>query len=110
MRDQVRSFQVEALPQFPGSSRDIAMELPVTTTNAEIEKVLAKHNDPLLVSATCFDRFSDSSGEKMPADKKSIAYSFTYRSSEGTLKQKQIDASHDKLRAHLEKTLPVIFR
>ena len=103
-------FQVEALPQFPGSSRDIAMELPVTTTNAEIEKVLAKHNDPLLVSATCFDRFSDSSGEKMPADKKSIAYSFTYRSSEGTLKQKQIDASHDKLRAHLEKTLPVIFR
>ena len=103
-------FQVEALPQFPGSSRDIAMELPVTTTNAEIEKVLAKHNDPLLVSATCFDRFSDSSGEKMPADKKSIAYSFTYRSSEGTLKQKQIDASHDKLRAHLEKTLPVTFR
>ena len=103
-------FQVEALPQFPGSSRDIAMELPVTTTNAEIEKVLAKHNDPLLVSATCFDQFSDSSGEKMPADKKSIAYSFTYRSSEGTLKQKQIDASHDKLRAHLEKTLPVIFR
>jgi phenylalanyl-tRNA synthetase beta chain len=46
----------------------------------------------------------------MPADKKSIAYSFTYRSSEGTLKQKQIDASHDKLRAHLEKTLPVTFR
>ena len=103
-------FQVEALPQFPGSSRDIAMELPITTTNAEIEKALAKHNDPLLVSATCFDQFSDSSGEKIPADKKSIAYSFTYRSSEGTLKQKQIDASHDKLRAHLEKTLPVTFR
>ena len=35
---------------------------------------------------------------------------FTYRSSEGTLKQKQIDTSHDKLRAHLEKTLPVTFR
>ena len=103
-------FQVETLPQFPGSSRDIAMELPVTTTNAEIEKALAKHNDPLLVSATCFDQFSDSSGKKMPANKKSIAYSFTYRSSEGTLKQKQIDASHEKLRAHLEKTLPIAFR
>ena len=103
-------FQVEALPQFPGSSRDIAMELPVTTSNAEIEKALAKHNDPLLVSAVCFDHFSDPSGEKMAADKKSIAYSFTYRSSEGTLKQKQVDASHDKLRAHLEKALPVTFR
>lgn len=103
-------FQVEALPQFPGSSRDIAMELPITTTNAEIEKALAKHQEPLLVSATCFDQFSDPTGEKLPADKKSIAYSFAYRSDQGTMKQKVVDAAHEKLRAHLEKSLPVTFR
>lgn len=103
-------FQVEPLPQFPGSSRDIAMELPIKTNNSEIERALAKHNDPLLVSATCFDQFHDPSGEKMPADKRSIAYSFGYRSEKGTMKQKEIDAAHDKLRAHLEKSLPVTFR
>lgn len=103
-------FQVEPLPQFPGSSRDIAMELPVKTSNAEIEKALAKHQEPLLVSVTCFDQFNDPTGEKMPADKKSIAYSFTYRSDKGTLKQKEVDTAHDKLRAHLEKALPVTFR
>lgn len=103
-------FQVDPLPQFPGSSRDIAMELPIKTSNAEIEKALAKHNDPLLVSAICFDQFNDPFGEKMPADKRSIAYSFGYRSDKGTMKQKEIDTAHDKLRAHLEKSLPVTFR
>lgn len=103
-------FQVEPLPQFPGSSRDIAMELPIKTSNAEIEKVLSKHSDPLLVSAICFDQFHDPSGEKMPADKRSIAYSFGYRSEQGTMKQKEIDTAHDKLRAHLQRSLPVTFR
>lgn len=103
-------FQVEPLPQFPGSSRDIAMELPLKTSNAEIEKALAKHNDPLLVSVVCFDQFSDPSGQKLAADKRSIAYSFGYRSEKGTLKQQEIDDAHDKLRAHLEKSLPVTFR
>ncbi|YCM46308.1 phenylalanine--tRNA ligase subunit beta [Verrucomicrobiaceae bacterium 227] len=103
-------FQVDPLPQFPGSSRDIAMELPVTTSNADIEKALAKHHDPLLVSAKCFDQFSDPSGEKMAADKKSIAYSFAYRSDKGTMKQKEVDTAHEKLRAHLQKSLPVTFR
>ena len=103
-------FQVDALPQFPGSSRDIAMELPLTTTNGEIEKALAKHNDPLLVSALCFDQFHDPSGEKMPADKRSVAYSFGYRSDKGTMKQKVVDTAHDQLRDHLEKSLPVTFR
>lgn len=104
------AFQIEALPQFPGSSRDIAMELPLATANAEIEKALAKHQDPLLVSAVCFDEFTDPSGEKMPSDKRSLAYRFSYRSDQGTMKQKEIDAAHDRLKAHLEKTLPVTFR
>lgn len=103
-------FQIAPLPQFPGSSRDIAMELPLTTSNAEIEKALAKHQDPLLVSALCFDEFTDPSGEKMAADKRSLAYTFGYRSEKGTMKQKEIDAAHERLRAHLEKSLPVTFR
>ncbi|MDB4422429.1 hypothetical protein N9294_00525 [bacterium] len=41
---------------------------------------------------------------------RSIAYSFGYRSEKGTMKQKEIDTAHDKLRAHLQKSLPVTFR
>ncbi|MGE9267383.1 MAG: phenylalanine--tRNA ligase subunit beta [Verrucomicrobiales bacterium] len=104
------AFHIEPLPQFPGSSRDIAMELPDQTSNAEIEKALAKHQEPLLVSASCFDHFRDPSGEKLAADKKSVAYTFTYRSAQKTLKAKEVDAAHEKLRAHLAKTLPLTFR
>ncbi len=101
---------MEDLPQFPGSSRDAAMEAPATMPNADIEKAVKKLSEPLLVSATCFDVFSDPTGEKLPADRKSIAYSFLYRAADRTLKSEEVDAAHAKLLAHLTKTLPVSFR
>ena len=101
---------VDELPQFPGSSRDAAMEAPLTLANAEIEKVIKKHNEMLLVSSACFDLFTDPTGEKLPADKKSIAYTFHYRSPERTLKAKEVDQAHQKLLDQLAKCLPVSFR
>ena len=105
-----RSDHANPLPQFPGSTRDIAMELPAAVTNAEIEKELGKHKEPLLVSAFCFDMFRDPSGEKMAVDRKSIAWSFAYRSDDRTLKSKEVDDAHQRVREHLEKSLPVSFR
>jgi phenylalanyl-tRNA synthetase beta chain len=102
--------KVSELPQFPGSSRDAAMEAPATLANADIEKAIKKHNESLLVSHTCFDVFTDPSGEKLPAERKSIAYSFFYRTHERTLKSEEVDTAHAKLLAHLAKTLPVTFR
>jgi phenylalanyl-tRNA synthetase beta chain len=102
--------QVDELPQFPGSSRDAAMEAPIDLANAEIEKVIKKHNEMLLVSSACFDLFTDPTGEKMPADKKSIAYTFHYRSPERTLKAKEVDQAHQKLLDQLAKVLPITYR
>jgi len=102
--------QVDELPQFPGSSRDSAMEVPISLANADIEKAIKKHNEMLLVSYGCFDLFIDPSGEKLAADKKSIAYTFHYRSPDKTLKAKEVDAAHKKLLSHLEKSLPITFR
>ena len=102
--------QVEDLPQFPGSSRDAAMELPVTTANAQIEAVIAKHAEPLLVGSECFDVFSDPSGVKLAADRKSVAYRFHYRAADRTLKTEEIDAAHQKVLAALVSGLGVNFR
>ena len=98
--------QVDELPQFPGSSRDAAMEAPVELANAEIEKVIKKHNEMLLVSSACFDLFTDPTGKKLAADKKSIAYTFHYRSPERTLKAEEVDDAHQKLLDQLAKALP----
>ncbi len=105
-----RTFQVEELPQFPGSTRDAAMELPIGTPNATIEAALAKAKEPLLVSYECFDLFTDPSGEKIAADRKSIAYRFLYRDPAKTLKQKEIDEAHERIIALLGKIEGLAFR
>ncbi|MES2922930.1 MAG: phenylalanine--tRNA ligase subunit beta [Verrucomicrobiota bacterium] len=101
---------VEDLPQFPGSSRDAAMELPITTPNAQIEAVIAKLAEPLLVSSECFDVFTDPTGQKIAADSKSVAYRFHYREATRTLKTEEIDAAHQKVLEALTKGLGVKFR
>ncbi len=101
---------VEDLPQFPGSSRDAAMELPLTTPNALIEAVIAKLAETLLVSSECFDVFTDPTGQKIAVDSKSVAYRFHYREATRTLKTGEIDAAHQKVLDALTKGLGVKFR
>lgn len=101
---------VEDLPQFPGSSRDAAMEVAATLPNAEIENVLLKLAEPLLVSFECFDVFNDPTGQKLPADRKSIAYRFHYRDSNGNRTSAEFDAVHARVLEALSQKLGVKFR
>lgn len=101
---------VADLPQFPGSSRDAAMEVSATLPNAEIENVLLKLAEPLLVSFECFDVFTDPSGEKLPADRKSLAYRFQYRAPDRTLKAEEVDTAHQKVLDALTTQAGVKFR
>lgn len=102
--------QVEDLPQFPGSTRDAAMELPIDTPNADIEAALAKAKEPLLVSYECFDLFTDPTGAKIPADRKSIAYRFYYRAPDRTLKTQDIDKAHETILGLLGSIEGLLFR
>lgn len=95
------AFKAVPLPQFPGSSRDSAMEVPVTTANADIEKAVKAANSPLLVHFACFDVFADPSGVKLPADRKSMAYTFQYRAADRTLTTAEVDEAHKALLTHL---------
>lgn len=94
-------MQVRELPAFPDSSRDVALDVPRSLTNAQLEKALESVKQPLLVSAQCFDLFVDPSGEKLPLDRKSLAYSFTYRAPDRTLKSEEVDVAHKAVVDHL---------
>ena len=65
----------EELDRFPAVTRDIAMETPASLPNADLRAFFDSRDEPLLVKAELFDVFADPSGEKLPADKKSLAYS-----------------------------------
>jgi phenylalanyl-tRNA synthetase beta chain len=101
---------VEELPQFPGSSRDAAMEVAASLPAAEIDKAIGKAAQALLQQFECFDVFSDPSGQKLDVAKKSIAYRFHYRASDRTLKNEEVDAAHKAVLDTLVKELGVVFR
>ncbi|MEI6349468.1 MAG: phenylalanine--tRNA ligase subunit beta [Verrucomicrobiota bacterium] len=98
------------LPKFPAVTRDIAMLAPVEVPHARIEAVLRSASEPLLVGVELFDVFTDETGQRIPADKKSVAYALTYRSQERTLTADEVAAVHNRLKERLKAELAVNFR
>ena len=86
------------------------MELPYSLPNIEIEKVLREIDSNLLESFKLFDLFYDETGNQMNENKKSIAYSLTYRNHERTLKSAEVDTEHEKVLSKLKTKLPIEFR
>ena len=105
-----KSIIYKELPKYPAVRRDIAMELPLSLPNVEIEKVLKGINSSLLESFKLFDLFHDETGNRMDKNKKSIAYSLTYRNHERTLKSAEVDTEHEQILNELKTKLPIEFR
>ena len=93
-------------------TRDIAMELPREIPNIDLQKFFTKaqRNEKLLVGFSLFDVFVDDAGVKLSTDKKSIAYSLTYRDKLRTLESAEVDAAHGKILEDLQKELPIKLR
>ncbi len=100
----------EELPRFPGMTRDVAMEVPADLPHAKVAAFFATQKHPLFVGAEVFDVFADPSGTKMAKDRKSIAWTLTYRSAEKTLETAEVDAAHTAILTALEKSLPATVR
>ena len=100
----------EELPRFPSMTRDVAMEVPADLPNAKVAAFFASQKHPLFTGAEVFDVFMDPSGAKIAKDRKSIAWTLTYRSSDKTLETAEVDAAHAAILSALEKTLPATVR
>ena len=101
---------VAALAKFPGSARDIAFLTTLALPYGEVRSLIESLKEPLLESVRLFDLFTDSKGEKIPSDKKSMAISLTFRSPERTLTADEIQAAADRIKAALREKLSVDFR
>jgi phenylalanyl-tRNA synthetase beta chain len=85
----------QPLADYPAVNRDLAFTMDRALPAEDVEKAIQKTAIAELQSVSCFDVFQDDSGEKLDAGKKSLAYALTYRSSERTLKDKEV-ASWDQ--------------
>ncbi len=99
-----------ALPRFPSVTRDLALVVARDLPHGGIEAILRGGSEPLLTDVELFDVFSDPTGEKVPADKKSLAYSLTYRAEDRTLKAEEVAAAHARLKERLAAAFDLQFR
>ena len=103
-------FQLRALDRFPAITRDVAFLARRALKFATVLETLNSGNEPLLADIQIFDLFIDPSGQKIPADKKSLACSLTYRSSDRTLTQDEVNEVHQRLKKRLVDELGVTLR
>ena len=99
-----------SLPKYPAITRDFAIVCPLELPYAEIAAVLRGTREPLLEGFCPFDVFVDPSGAKLPADRKSLAISLTFRAPERTLNSEEVNAASERLKRQLKEKLAVDFR
>jgi phenylalanyl-tRNA synthetase beta chain len=105
-----KPFQLRPLDRFPSVTRDVAFLAGRDLKFAKVVETLNSGNEPLLVDIQIFDLFVDPSGQKIPKDRKSIACSLTYRASDRTLTQDEVNTAHQRLKGLLVERLGVTLR
>jgi phenylalanyl-tRNA synthetase beta chain len=95
------------VPRFPAVRRDLALVLDKHITFGELRKAAFELEPDLLLSVTIFDVYE---GDKIPADKKSYAISFTLLDKEKTLTDKLIDKTMNSLLQHFQSQFAATLR
>jgi phenylalanyl-tRNA synthetase beta chain len=108
--DTPKGFRYKPLDRFPAVVRDVAFLADRELKYQAVVDAFASASEPLLADVRLFDLFVDPSGEKVPARKKSMACSLTYRASDRTLTQEEANAAHGRLKSHLVDRLGVTLR
>jgi phenylalanyl-tRNA synthetase beta chain len=93
--------------EFPASRRDLSLVAPAGVSWAQIEKHLVKVGGRLLESLQVFDVFR---GASLGADRTAYGVRLSFRSSEGTLKDSDVDGIVTRIVGKLEAELGVELR
>ena len=102
-----KKFSFESLPKYPSISRDLAILVGHDTAADDVEKVIAKSGGKFFKGVTLFDVYT---GERIPADKKSLAFALEFRSNERTLKDEEADDAFKNILAAVEKDFGATLR
>src|SRR5207247_11467853 len=101
---------ITVLARYAAITREIAMIVPEKLTHVEIRRGIEEPAEPLLESVQLFDLFERTEGTAAPASGKSLAYRLTYRATNRTLTNDEVNAAHAKLRERLKRELGVTLR
>jgi phenylalanyl-tRNA synthetase beta chain len=103
-KQQISYFEI---PKYPAVHRDLAIVIDKSLPYEQVEKATYGARVNKLQSVSLFDVFEN---EKLGADKKSLAVSFTFLDEEKTMTDKDIDAMMGRIIASYEKELNAVVR
>ena len=92
---------------FPSVTRDLALVADRDTAAADIETAITKRAKSMLAGLELFDVYE---GERIAADKKSLAYSLEFSARDRTLKDDEVNEVVEKILADLKAKLGVELR
>lgn len=95
-------IQYAEIPKFPAATRDLSIVVDKNVDYSQIEKATWNAKVNKLQSVNLFDVFES---EKLGANKKSMAVSFTFLDEEKTLTDKEMDGMMAKISSSYEKEL-----
>ena len=102
-----KKFSLEPLPKYPAISRDLAILVGHDTSAGAVEQLIVKSGGAFFKGVTLFDVYT---GEHIPADKKSLAFTIEFRSNERTLTDAEADAAFQNILSAVEKDFGATLR
>lgn len=88
----------EAIPKYPGTSRDIAFVVDESVLHEDIVDVIKANGGKRLQSVRLFDLYQ---GDNIESGKKSLAYSLSYVNPEATLKEEDVSGDFEQVKQAL---------
>ncbi len=92
------------LPRFPAVARDLSFFIDDKVPARAIADAVDAVRSPLLVEMRVLEEYL---GDKRPAGKKGMLWSFTYRAPDRTLTDAEVQKLHEELVARLSATLKI---
>ena len=96
------------VPQYPATTRDVAFVADRSLEHQEVIKFIEGAKLKNFESVKLFDIFTDD--KAIGAGKKSMAYTLTFRNTERTLTDKEVNNAFEKLRRRMESQLNIELR
>jgi phenylalanyl-tRNA synthetase beta chain len=101
------SRNARPLPRFPAVNRDLAVVVPEQVEAASLLATIEAAGGALLESVRAFDEYR---GGQLPAGRKSVAFTMTFRSPQRTLTDSDADAQLERIRQALRERHGATFR
>ncbi|URR35790.1 phenylalanine--tRNA ligase subunit beta [Thermosynechococcus sp. HN-54] len=110
LEERYRQITFQPFSTYPASDRDLAFFAPAELTVAELSRTIWKAaggQSSLLESVEVFDEYS---GTGVPAGQRSLAFRLTYRASDRTLTEAEVNELHQRIRDSLVEKYAVTLR